>query len=201
MGIECRQPEIPRERGKIRVDVLDLRVRRRTFARKCDLLTESSHPTREEDGIGTNNGCGRVYCVLRLGDQHARTRSFPPEGLHEVFVRRTTADDCCEEGEAAASSTQRLLDEVEDVCVNMCCLRCVLVLQAVMLDGAKMAGPVSIVSHFLVLSSTCLRTSATLRVKYNSFETYCSSIFLLLLFTTFGISILLLQTHYAFSEQ
>lgn len=32
------------------------------------------------------------YCVLRLGDRHHRTPTFPSEGLH-VDARSTTADD------------------------------------------------------------------------------------------------------------
>lgn len=116
MGIECLQPEFPCGMEKIRVDVLDLRVRRRTLARKCDLLFDSSHPTRQDDDTGRNNIGGRVYCVARLGDQHARTRPFPSEGLHEVSVRRTTADDCSEEGKVAV--------EVEDVLQHVCSSCC-----------------------------------------------------------------------------
>lgn len=62
------------------VGVLDLRARHRTVLQR-ELLLD-----RARDGL-------TAYCVLRLGDQHHRTPSFPPEGLEEVPARRTTVDD------------------------------------------------------------------------------------------------------------
>lgn len=43
----------------------------------------------------------RPYCVLRLGDKHHRTRTFPPEGFDPVHARRTTVDDRKLAGRAA----------------------------------------------------------------------------------------------------
>lgn len=83
-----------RSQPVIYVGVLDLRVRRRTLLQNGLLLDTA------RDSL-------TAYCVLRLGDQHHRTPSFPPEGLEEVPVRRTIVDDKrCEEGDMQLTVVQ-----------------------------------------------------------------------------------------------